>query len=306
MSKGGAPRHDPVPIGEIATPPFARLPDPASLFARRATRFGALSDGDHELRPYLRFLAEIANAQHETQDALPEPPAPEPETLRRASASGMPPLDRSRLAVEPAFVETLARLLERLDGVTMPTPARAALAHLAHLDRTALLEMARAVLADAVPMETLAEHVFVASALQIDFACAAAQLDAKTLVPIADGVCPACGGAPVTSLIVGWNEAHGTRFCACSLCATLWNYVRIKCTLCGSTKGIGYTEVDGGPGTIKAETCDECRGYVKILHQHSDPKLDPVADDVGALALDILVRDAGYRRGGVNPFLIGY
>ena len=43
--------------------------------------------------------------------------------------------------------------------------------------------------------------------------------------------------------------------------------MRIKCALCGSTKGIAYQELEGGPGTIKAETCDACRTYVKILYQ---------------------------------------
>jgi FdhE protein len=108
------------------------------------------------------------------------------------------------------------------------------------------------------------------------------------------------------SLVVGWEGAHGTRFCACALCGTLWNYVRIKCTLCGTTKGIAYQGIEGDAGTIKAETCESCRGYVKILHQHKDPALDPIADDVATLALDLLLRDAGLRRGAVNPFLLGY
>ena len=72
-----------------------------------------------------------------------------------------------------------------------------------------------------------------------------------------------------------WSSAGTARMaraiCACSLCGTLWNYVRIKCVLCGSTKGIAYQEIDGGPGTVKAETCDACHGYVKILHQDKDP-----------------------------------
>jgi FdhE protein len=45
---------------------------------------------------------------------------------------------------------------------------------------------------------------------------------------------------------------------------------------------------------------------VKILHLHKNPRLDPVADDVGSLALDLLVRESEYRRGSVNPFLLGY
>jgi FdhE protein len=45
---------------------------------------------------------------------------------------------------------------------------------------------------------------------------------------------------------------------------------------------------------------------LKVLYQQTDPALDPIADDVASLGLDLLVREAGYRRGGVNPFLLGY
>ena len=107
-------------------------------------------------------------------------------------------------------------------------------------------------------------------------------------------------------MIVGWSGAQSARFCACSLCGTLWNYPRVRCTLCGSTKGIAYQEIAGGPATVKAETCESCRGYVKILHQHKEPMLDPIADDVATLGLDLLLRDLGYRRGAVDPFLLGY
>jgi FdhE protein len=31
-----------------------------------------------------------------------------------------------------------------------------------------------------------------------------------------------------------------------------------------------------------------------------------MADDAASLALDMLVREMGYRRGAVNPFLMGY
>ena len=84
------------------------------------------------------------------------------------------------------------------------------------------------------------------------------------------------------------------------------NYVRVKCTLCGSTKGITYRQVEGDSGLVRAETCDNCRGYVKILQQQQDPALEPVADDVASLALDLLVRELGYRRGAVNPFMWGH
>jgi formate dehydrogenase maturation protein FdhE len=50
----------------------------------------------------------------------------------------------------------------------------------------------------------------------------------------------------------------------------------------------------------------QCRSYVKILDQRTDPALDPVADDVASLDLDLLVRETGLRRGGVDHFLLGY
>ena len=139
------------------------------------------------------------------------------------------------------------------------------------------------VLANAIPADALAEHVYVAAALQVHFARLAARLDADALVPVGDGACPGCGGPPVASMVVGWRGAHGSRFCACALCGTPWNYVRIKCVLCGSTKGIGYQGIEGERARVKAETCDDCRAYVKVLHQNKDTRLEPFADDVASL-----------------------
>ena len=305
MSKVDAPRHDPVPIGEVSAPPFVRLPDPLTLFAARAGRFRMLAQSS-ELAPYLRFLGDLAEAQYRIQDDLPEPDVPPADAVARAREFAMPPLDRGRFTADLAFEATLERLLSLAQTIEMPPTASAALARVVSADAAARDAMVRALLSDSVAVETLAEHVFVAAALQVHFARLASRLDGDKLTPVGDGACPACGGPPVSSMVVGWVGAHGSRFCACSLCSTLWHYVRIKCTLCGSTKGIGYQEVEGGSGAIKAETCESCRGYVKILYQQKDAALDPVADDVASLGLDLLVREGGYRRGAFNPFLLGY
>jgi FdhE protein len=305
MSKAGAPRHDPIPIGEIAAPPFARLPDPLSLFATRSLRFRSLAES-HQLKPYLLFLAALCECQHRIQKDLPEPDLPDGGARARAREHAMPPLDRSRFTADAALDATLDRLLALAATIDMPDTAREALDRVRSADATARDAMVRAVLDDAIPVETLADHVYVAAALQVHFARLAARLDAAALVPVGVGVCPACGGAPVASAIVGWQGAHGTRFCTCSLCATQWHVVRIKCVLCDSTAGISYQELDGGPDTVKAEACESCKGYVKILHQHKNPQLEPVADDIATLGLDILLREGGYRRGAINPFLLGY
>jgi FdhE protein len=36
---------------------------------------------------------------------------------------------------------------------------------------------------------------------------------------------------------------------------------------CQSTKGIAYRHVAGQLPAVKAETCDECRTYTKIVHK---------------------------------------
>jgi FdhE protein len=304
MSKVDAPRHDPVPIGEVAAPPFCRLPEPISLFADRTHRLRSLAQG-HPLAPYLKFLGDLTEAQYRIQDDLPSPEMPDADTRKRAREFGMPPLDRNCFAADRAYDATLERLLALATAIEMPAVARDALEHAIAADAGTRETMMRTLLVDSVPIEAIAEHVFVAAASQVHFARLAARLDAKALVPVGEGACPACGGPPVASMVVGWKGAHGTRFCGCPLCGTLWHVVRIKCTLCGSTKGIGYQEIQGAP-VVKAETCDECRSYVKILYQHEQVDVDPIADDVASLGLDLLVRERGYRRGAFNPFLIGY
>jgi FdhE protein len=305
MAKPNLPSFGSVPIGEVASPVFVRLADPLQLFARRTERFSVLAMG-HELRPYLLFLAELSRLQHQLQDGLPQPDLPDAESLARAREYAMPPLNRTGFVPTELTDETLDRLLSFASTMVMPEAASAALARLQSATSSERHGMIQSVLASSVPIEELAEHGFIAAALQVHFARMAVEIDASSLVPVGDGVCPVCGSPPATTMIVGWQGAHGSRYCACSLCGALWNYVRIKCTLCSSTKGISYQEIEGGPGTIKAEACDSCRCYVKILHQQKDPQLESIADDVASLGLDLLMQEKGYRRGGVNPFLLGY
>jgi FdhE protein len=305
MTQVGSRGHDPIPIGEVAAPAFARLPAPQVLFAQRAARFRKLPQS-HELKPYLFLLGDLSAVQHAIQDGLPETEGPAADAIARAREHGMPPLDRSRFTADVACDTTIERLVSAARGLQMPAAAQAALLKVGAAGDATMAEMVRSVLSDSIPVEAIAEHAFAAAALQVHFARLAARLDAAALMPVGDGVCPACGGPPVSSMVVGWPGAHGARFCTCSLCSTFWNYVRIKCTLCGSTTGISYQEVEGAGGTVKAESCESCRGYVKILHQHNDPEVDPVADDVASLGLDLLVRESGLRRGGFNPFLLGY
>ena len=55
---------------------------------------------------------------------------------------------------------------------------------------------------------------------------------------------------------------------------------------------------------VKAETCDACRTYAKVLYEAKDTAVDPYADDLASLALDLMVAEAGWARHAPNPLLL--
>jgi len=305
MSDKHSPEPDPSVIGGVPKAPFAYVPDPVVLFTRRAARFEALAQ-DGALAPYLSFLSAVAHAQAAMLGGLAQPELPGAEIVARARQYDMPPLDRGALKPDAVLRETCRTLFGALTSAPMPDVAQAALTRLRAADDDSLDAMIASGLADAIAEDAVAEHIFIAAALQVHFARLASKLNAEALTPVGVGACPVCGGRPVASMIAGWHGAESARYASCMLCGTLWNEVRVKCLVCASTKGIGYQEIDGAGGTIKAETCDECHSYVKVLYQDKDVMLEPVADDVGSLGLDQLLRESEYRRAGLNPFLAGY
>lgn len=219
----------------------------------------------------------------------------------------MPPLDRAALAGDTGLRALAQRFLEGVAALPMPPPAEAALAGLRQAAPEDLDQLIGNVLADSIPADDLPRHLFLSAAVQVHAARLASLLDPKQLVPVETGLCPCCGGPPASSMVVGHQGAEGARYAACAFCGTQWNEVRIKCLACGSTKGVGYMAPESeDEAAVKAETCDSCRSWVKILYQNRNPSLEPVADDVASLGLDLLMRDTQYRRAGFDPFLLGY
>jgi FdhE protein len=291
-------------LGEEAKPAFAVLPDPSSLFQSRSRRFAALAP-KHELEAYLQFLAVVTQVQHDIEAELPPALPPPADRIAQALEHGMPPVSYGLFEPDAIAMAAVEGLIERLANTAVPAETAAAIASLRAASPDDRRSKIRETHKDAEPTDDLAQRALIAAGLQVHFARLAAQFAAADLKPVADAACPVCGSPPMTSAVVGWPKAHNTRFCACSLCGTMWNVVRVKCLLCGSTDGISFREVEGH-AAVKAETCEKCRGYVKILYQVNDPALEPMADDVATLGLDMLLAEEGWRRGGHNPFLLGY
>jgi len=296
---------DPMLIGGVPKPPLALLPDPVVVFQGRARRFAFLAQ-NHELTAYLVLLAELSRLQARLAATLPAVEPMSPAAIARAAQAHMPPIDRHALVEDPRLAATLQALLDGATGLEMPDAARTALDAVLLADAVDRRWLFGNVLGDDIPADSAAPHLFVAAAVQVHLARLAAGLDAGALVPVAVGICPACGGRPVTSSVMGMQGIENVRYACCSGCATQWNEVRVKCLCCGSTRGLSYRSVGTDEATVKAEACRECNAWVKIFYKVKNESLDPVADDVGSLGLDILMKDAGVRRGGFNPYLVGY
>ncbi|MEI7614815.1 MAG: formate dehydrogenase accessory protein FdhE, partial [Betaproteobacteria bacterium] len=118
-------------------------------------------------------------------------------------------------------------------------------------------------------------------------------------------VCPCCGSLPVASVVRISSAVNNLRYLHCSLCNSEWNIPRSTCTSCRTDKDVSYQQIEGSNGAARAECCDDCHSYLKIMVQEKDFAVDPIADDLATLALDMLVDEAGYSRSGPNLLLLG-
>jgi FdhE protein len=304
--------------------PRVRLPDPA-VFGQRAERLRLLSSS-HALREYLLLMAALADAQQVQFDSLRSALVAEgfaehigqqielAQTHRMPllQAAGWPRQDRWRTVLRTlcsALVDGSGRHSRSSVGAGVAgdfPPAVYALCERiiaapdAELDAQAdLLIAGRAEGVDgqAAPFFMAALQVYwaaMASTLRVtDFG----QLDVPT-------VCPVCGSLPVASVVRSDKRGpQGYRYLHCGLCETEWHMVRITCSHCLTTEGITYNAIDGGSEAVRAETCGKCHTYRKILYQEKDTGVEPVADDLASLALDLLMTEDGFHRGSGNPLL---
>jgi len=283
--------------------PAFLLPATHGLFAARADRFAALAAG-HSLGDWLAFLGRLSAAQQQALAALPALSLPSDELLAQAHAHGMPPLDPAR---RPAAWRDALRVIARELLPEAPEGARKALTALLAADDGWLEGLADALLVTGdIHDGDAAELPFIGAALQVVFTQLASQLTPVRLQMLdAHNVCPCCGSPAVASVVRLGAAINNLRYLHCSLCNCEWNVPRALCTSCGNDKTVALQQIDGSDGRIRAETCDECRSYMKIAYQEKDPNVDPVADDLATLALDLLVDQAGHDRAGPNLLLIG-
>jgi FdhE protein len=292
------------PLGGVKAPEALILPDPATRFARSAARLEALSAG-HPMTEWLRFMARLAQAQHAAATALGPFAGPSQAAVEQAVEAHMPPLAADGHRRDPAWRDGLNMLLDDFDRATVPAPAKAVMASLRNSEAGAVESLADRFLSGAVDAGEAGAALYVAAALQVYFTRLAADLPLASLRLLPRrGLCPCCGSTPVAGAVLASGQTSGARYLYCSLCAAAWNHVRAVCISCGQSRSLSLKEIEGGPGVVKAETCDECRSYAKMLYQSRDANVDPYADDLATLGLDFLVAEAGWARHAPNPLLL--
>lgn len=299
------------------TIPRVRLPQREHVFARRAERLRQLAQ-DHPIGDYLRLMAKVADAQQAALDAGIAATLPTDSTIAAAAAHGMPPLAATAGPGGSAWRAALRRIVDGIaDAPGVPAALDALLTRL-RAAPDAWVDAQAATLLGAVPSADIdaAAAPFVMAALQVQWVALTAAFTADRVAPLdVPGVCPLCGSLPVASIVHAQAPYQGYRYLHCGLCATEWHRVRAQCSHCGNGKRIGYytpapdgAEQGGtgealGAAAVRAEACDECHGYRKIVYVEKDPEVEPVADDLASLALDLLLGEAGYHRASGHPLL---
>jgi len=313
--------------------PRLLLPQARSLFTARAARLRQLANNDitgipvgESMQGYLQLMAALVDAQAAVAASLPAETFALPDAAEIALSldHNMPPLPVS--GTRPASWRTVfTAILDQLAPLAGEQPQMAGvLAQLRELDAAQLEGCADAVLAEVTEGVDPLHAPFVAAALQVVWAMRASQLDSPAVQPlVTNTLCPVCGSHPVASVIRIGGQSQGYRYLHCSACASEWHMVRVKCSCCEHTSRIAYQSLEtnedkaevvaadsapvnkaNDPSKVaRAETCEDCKTYRKIFNQEHDFNVEPLADDLASLTLDLLVGEAGYARASGNPLL---
>jgi len=292
--------------------PRIRLPDRAQLFARRAARLRALADTS-PIGDYLQLCAVVAEAQHA---ALADFPAmlPGATQIETAQAHRMPPIPAADGARDMPWRDALATICAAVaEAPRLPAAATQLAARLRDAGRDELKTLADLVLGVREGEVDAAAAPFIMAALQVGWVALSSRFVADQVQSLdVPGLCPLCGSLPVASLVCAQTSYQGYRYLHCALCACEWHMVRVQCSQCGasgkdvayrSLTGIGESDTVADAAAVRAETCEHCRSYRKILYQEKDPAVEAVADDLASIALDLLLAEQGYARASGNPLL---
>lgn len=280
---------------------FANL---KTLYQRRAGRLRQLAE-ESPLDDYLNFAASICDAQ---QRVLKEFPLEIDLSEELQKAAGKPPLDCALFPRTSHWLTLLDALIAALKPAASE-PVRRVLEHLEHSPSLQREMMATHLLNQDFKQVPADKAPFIWAALSLYWAQMAAQLKGVGRADYGENrqFCPVCGGLPVSGVVM-LGAITGLRYLHCSLCESEWHVVRAKCSNCEEMEKLHYWSLQDGStnsehALVKAETCDDCGSYLKVIYQEQNPQADAVADDLATLWLDQRMEEKGFASSSLNPFL---
>lgn len=293
--------------GEIVspdTPPSPLRLAPVDTFGHRARRLAQLAPG-HAMEAYLTFMARLAEAQQRlVEDEELAFATPDHDLSLRLRTEGQPPLAAQHWPRARPWQHVLRRLLAVV-APHAPAATRKVIDALVAAAAKTLETMASRALRGADPMRDPVADPLIVAALQVYWVRMAVALSPDEIaVSHPSPLCPVCGSAPVASVVHGSGPHQGLRFLHCSLCESEWQLARIRCSHCDGEKGIAYFSAAHGDTLVRAEACDDCHSYLKVIHRDRDAAADAVADDLASLDLDLALAAEGYTRSGPNLLFV--
>lgn len=272
-------------------PALVRRPAPRQVFSARSARFHSLA-ANHAIGDFLEAMARLAEAQGAALLSIQDIPG---SRIQRHEA----PLAADKLPRDGTWRRALTVILSEMRKVALPSASQEAIERLSACPTEELESIAEKILAKNLQAPDLACAPFLGAALQTYWTALAGAANGDDPPP-GGRLCPVCESAPVAGMVLGDRKL---RYLVCGLCATQWYIPRITCSHCASTAAISYLSIEGDMSGAKAECCLDCRTYLKLFHVESAPSVEPFADDVATLAIDLLVADEGFSRTGINLFL---
>src|ERR1700730_5834737 len=209
---------DPAQIEAFAdrSVPRIRLPDPVSLFARRAQRLRTLAEG-HSLGDYLRLMAAVADGQQVALDALRAALVSEQfaqqlgRQIELAHEHRMPLLQAAGWPRQERWRAILSELCTSLSCAPgFPAGVRSVCERIAASPSAEIEAQADLLVAASTGGVDAQAAPFVMAALQVYWTAMASSLQISDVTPIdVPGVCPTCGSLPVSSIVRSDKRSQG-------------------------------------------------------------------------------------------------
>ena len=254
-----------------------------------AARLAGLERDRPEWKTWLALLREVEwELGNESPAASRQSPVVSPDT---------PMLQGQALQVDPSRLQSLVRRLTAVAGGSLQEyrPNRDEATRLldaaVRMDEPAISVMAAEARIDAQALGSIA--YLAAFPVLTGYA---RQLQSQVSKGWPHGYCPICGAWPTLAERRGLDRSRWLR---CGRCSAAWEVVPLWCNYCGENDHhkLGSLVPDGTGETVKMDTCETCRGYLKSLATLL--ALEPfelLLQDLETVELDLVAVEWGYRR----------